>query len=181
MRKICPKGPDSRSLTRWFPDPNYQKQKRLDGNEGELVSIKRRMLDVLIGITEVQDKPFDREDPDISQIPPHITPSEALLGDTGLDDEGMPELTYSNSTPSLEEDNFRSIDDFPIDNIDLPIKPPEPFELFNEPSIAQASRYEARLLEEEALFSQYLRSPSPECSGTKVISHEVGKRFESVL
>ena len=154
MKKLWPKGPDSKPLSRWVPNIKCQKRKRLDNIEEELLSAKRRALEVQVGITEVraQNESLNRRDSDASQIPPGITISEACLIDIDLDNDGIPELIYSNSTPSLEEDYFRSIDDFPIDDSYPPIEPPEPFELFNKPFIAQANRYEAQLLEEKALF-----------------------------
>ncbi|KAI9807092.1 MAG: hypothetical protein M1825_005809 [Sarcosagium campestre] len=165
MKKICPQGAGSKPLSRWVPDTTCQKRKRLDGTEKGLLSAKRRTFEVQIGTTEVRapSKSPNRGDSDAFQIPPGITPSEACLIDTGLDNDCMPELTYSNSTPSSEEGNFRSIDDFPVDDPHPLAEPPEPLELFNKPSITQVSGHEAQLLEEEAPFSQYLRSPSPEC------------------
>ena len=106
-------------------------------------------------------------------MPPLIILSEVSLVDIAFDDDTIPELTHSDSTSSSEIDNFQSIDDFSTDEPNFQIELPDLFELVNDPSIIQPSQNEAPLLNEETVFSQYLRSPSPECSDTQVISHNV--------
>lgn len=85
----------------------------------------------------------------------------------------MPELTYRDSTSTSETDNFQSIDNFSTNESRFQTELPDLLELFNDPSIIQPSGNEAPLLNEETVFSQYLRTPSPECSDTQVIRHNI--------
>lgn len=175
IRKSWPNRRDSKSLICWIPDTTHQKRERPDKSEEEILRAKRHARQAQIGTREVPTRggSLNQEDSDATQMPPRITPSEVSLVDTAFDDDAMPELTYSDSTSSSEIDNFQSIDDFSTDESSSQTELPDLFELSNNTSIIQPSRNEAPLLNEETVFSQYLRSPSPECFNTQVISHNV--------
>ncbi|KAL6713000.1 hypothetical protein ACLMJK_009396 [Lecanora helva] len=174
-KKSWPNWGDSKSPICWIPDTMRQKRERPDKNEEEMLRAKRHACKAQIGTREVpiHRGSLHQENSDATQMPPVITPSEVSLVDTAFDDDAIPELSHSDSAPSSEIDNFQSIDDFSTDKPNFQTELPDLFELVNDPSIIQPSQIEALLLSEETVFSQYLRSPSPEGSDTQIISHNV--------
>ncbi|KAL9126165.1 MAG: hypothetical protein Q9217_004745 [Psora testacea] len=176
MRKTWPNGSISKSLVRWVSNTKYQKRERPDKDEEDLLPIKRRALQEQPPTLEIQtqDNSLNLKGSDATKVPSHITLSEVSLIDiaSDKDKDEVPQLTYSNSTPSLDAGNFQSIDDFATDDSDCQTELPGLFELINEPPIG-SNEYGAQSLDEDAIFSQYLRSPSPTCSNVPVISNNV--------
>ena len=161
-------------MIRWVPDTECQKRERLDNNEEDLLPLKRRALQEQISPLEMQtqNNPLNLGGSDATKVPSHVIMSEVSLVDIASDKDEVPELTYSNSTPSSDKGDFRSIDDFAIDDSGRQTELPDLFELINKPSIGPKD-YQAQSLDEETIFSQYLRSPSPVYPDTPAISNDV--------
>lgn len=92
--------------------------------------------------------------------PLQVTPSKVSLVNTASDDDSMPELTCSNSTPSSELHNFQSIDDFSTENSHSQSELPNLSELINDPLITQPGENEALSLDEETVFLFTFTIPS---------------------
>ncbi|KAK3168429.1 hypothetical protein OEA41_004877 [Lepraria neglecta] len=150
-------GRDSQSLIHWVSDPTSQKRqkrKRQDNGEQELRLSKHSSRPVM---TDGQPEwtPTHSLDPkDLGAFPISVSskPFEVSLMDMTFDDDRLPELSPDQSTSSPDSNETCSLDGIcPYDNI-------SPTDLMEE---LGSKTGDAPTPDDEALFSQYLRSPSP--------------------
>ena len=166
MRKSWENGRHPKPVIHWVSDTTGRKRKRQGGDEDRLGPAKQRTRPVQIEQGEEPSRSTSRDSKTPGPTPTFAfpTPSDISINSPIPDDDTLPELTYSESTPPPELDEFHSIDDFcPEDITQLT-------ELFGEPErVEHASVFpfdngKAQSTDDEALFSQYLWSPSPPCS-----------------
>ena len=177
MRKTWPNGSGSKSLVRWVPNTECKKRKKPDTDEEGLIPVKRRVLQEQPPTLEMETQDhdsFNLGDSGATKVPSHITLREVSLIDitSDTDKDEMPQLTHSNSTPSSDAGEFQLIDDFATGNSDCRTELPDLSEPIDELPIG-SNECGAQSLDEGTIFSQYLRSPSPECSDMSVISNDV--------
>ena len=106
---------------------------------------------------------MDRKTPDRAQATPSPGSSEASFTQAAAADDAqdLQELTHSGPTSPPDTDELFLTDEFRRDNI-LPNKPPYGLGRTTTPS--ETDKPELLPPNEDALFSLYLRSPSPSCS-----------------
>ena len=166
MKKPWRKGRDPKPLIHWIPDIVSQKRKRQDGDGEELWHSKQRTRPVQIEQREGQSQShlLGPKTPNANQTRVSPTPSEIPFNNSTISDDPLPELTYSDSMSPPDIDEFRSIDDFHYDEDASQTQLFDGLKPLGDVSTIEFDKYKAQSPNDEAFFSQYLRSPTRSCS-----------------
>ena len=145
-----------------MPPARSQKRKRQDGDEQELRRSNQSTRSVTTDGKHAWSPIHSLDPKDLgafqTSFPPK--PSEVSLLDTTFDDDVLPELSLYHSTSSPDTDETYSLDGVgPYGNI-------SPTRLLEE---LESNTGKAQNLDDDALFSQYLRSRSPSYFSAKGI------------
>ena len=156
MQKSWPSKRDCKALT-WVPGAGSQKgeRKRQGEDEQELRPWNKRFKPN-IPDDEEDPKPlgylFDPRATGVSQTSLSIRTPKVPLVDLTADDDMLPELSHGISSLSPKTDETHSLDSFSQQENVLPTS------LIGEPEL---DLDKVQMLADDALFSEFLRSPSP--------------------
>lgn len=156
MQKSWPSKRDCEALT-WAPGAGSQKgkRKRQGGDEQELRSSNKCSKPITL-VDEKDPKPpghlFDPKVTDVSQTSLPLETPKASLMDWTADDDMLPKLSHDISSLSPDTNEIHSLHSFSQQENILPVN------LIDEPELDQDK---VQILADDALFSEFLRSPSP--------------------
>ena len=155
MQKSWPSKRDCEALT-WIPGAGSQKgkRKREGGDEQELRPSNKRFKPITLDDEEEPKPPghlFDPKATDASQTSLSLETPTVSLMDLTSDNDMLPELSHDISLLSPDTDKTHSLDSFSQQENILTTN------LIGEPELDQDK---VQMLADDALFSEFLRSPS---------------------
>ena len=156
MQKSWSSKRDCEALT-WLPGAGSQKRKRKrqGGDEHEIEPLNKHFKPITLDDEEDSNPPGHLSDPKVTDASQTSLSPETLKVshvDLTADDDMLPELTHDISSLSPDSDETRSLDSFGQQENILPTSLTDELKLDKD---------KVPMLADEALFSDFLRSPSP--------------------